>query len=256
MKNKILALLNLLSVAAVIYINYYSVIFGINGNTVGSLSRQYDNLFTPASFAFSIWGIIFLAMAVFAIYQVVDTFFLKKNQDAYLQIGYRFLVANVCNCTWVFVWLSEYTGLSVLVMLIMLVSLLSIILQVDRRMVFSSASRNLLIWVPIMIYAGWINVAMVANVSAYLSKLGWDGGFLSEIQWAIILILTATLLNLAVLFKKGYWQFAIVGIWALFAIYSRHAASLSQIATVAALGAGAIFLSIVFLQVKRLSRSA
>ena len=253
MKNKIYALINLLSVVAVIYINYYSVLFGINGNTVGSLSNRYDNLFTPASFAFSIWGIIFLSMIVFAIYQVIDTFFMKKNLDTYSQIGIRFFIANVCNCSWVFVWLNEWTGVSVLVMMVMLFCLLSMVLQANRTSVFSSAARSAFIWFPIMIYAGWINVAMVANISAYLSKLGWEGGFLSESQWAIALILIATLLNLAVLFKKGFWQFAIVGIWALFAIYSRHQVNFTQIATVAAIGAGAIAAGIVFLQVRSLT---
>lgn len=253
MKNKIYAVLNLLSVVAVIYVNYYSVLFGINGNTVGSLSGRYDNLFTPASFAFSIWGIIFLSMVVFAVYQFIDTFFLKRNQDMFEQIGYKFLVTNIGNCTWVFVWLYEWTGLSVLVMMVMLFCLLSTVLQADRTKVFSSFVRSAFIWFPIMIYAGWINVAMVANISAYLSKLGWEGGFLTESQWAIALILIATLLNLAVLVRKGFWQFAIVGIWALFAIYSRHQANFSSIAVVAATGAVAIAAGIVILQVRSLA---
>lgn len=256
MKNKSLAIYNLLSVVAVIYINYYSVIFGINGNTVGKLSNRYDNLFTPASFAFSIWGIIFLSLAIFSIYHIIDAFFLKKNEETFLKIGYRFLVANLCNCLWVVVWLYEWTGISVIVMTVILVSLLSAILHVDKKSVFGSFTRSALIWFPILIYSGWINVAIVANVSAFLSKLGWEGGFLSEAQWAIALVSVATVLNLVVLFKKGYWQFALVGIWALFAIYSRHQGSFSSIATVAAAGAVCIGVSIVFLQIRKLTASS
>jgi hypothetical protein len=50
-----------------------------NGTTIGEISSRYVNLFTPASYAFAIWGIIFLALLAYGIFQVRRAFFSKKE---------------------------------------------------------------------------------------------------------------------------------------------------------------------------------
>ena len=62
MKKK-LALLNLLSVILVIAVNYISQAIRINETTIGEVSNKYFNLFTPAGYAFAIWGLIFLTVS-------------------------------------------------------------------------------------------------------------------------------------------------------------------------------------------------
>lgn len=59
---RIYAILNLIVVIAVIAWNYLSNTEKINGKTIGEVSDDLDNLFTPAGYAFSIWGIIFLGL--------------------------------------------------------------------------------------------------------------------------------------------------------------------------------------------------
>lgn len=66
MKKK-LALLNLFSVIVVIAVNYASQAFRWNDITIGEMSARYDNLFTPAPYAFAIWGLIFWSYCVRAI---------------------------------------------------------------------------------------------------------------------------------------------------------------------------------------------
>ena len=55
MKKK-LAILNLLSVILVLAVNGLSQAQCWNDTTIGEMSARYDNLFTPAGYAFSIWG--------------------------------------------------------------------------------------------------------------------------------------------------------------------------------------------------------
>ena len=98
---------------------------------------------------------------------------------------------------------------------------------------------------PIGIYSGWIAVATIANVSAYLAKLQWDGSFLSEANWAITMVVIATALYLIIIFKRNILEFAAVGIWALFAIYIRHQNEYQNIAYTAI--AGCIILLIAIL---------
>ena len=97
-------------------------------------------------------------------------------------------------------------------------------------------------WWPICLYSGWITVATIANIAAYLSKIGWDGGFLSEEIWTIIMILAATLINAIIIFKRNMREFALVGVWALFAIFVRHNGELNSVAYTALAGAIVLFL--------------
>ncbi len=80
MKTKLLSLLNLIVTFLLIYWNYLSNTRFIGGKTIGDLSAKYDSLFTPAGYAFSIWGIIFLALIAFGIFAVYLAF---KKPDKY-----------------------------------------------------------------------------------------------------------------------------------------------------------------------------
>lgn len=229
MKKK-LSVLNLASVILVIAVNYISQTVSFNNTTIGEISAKYVNLFTPASYAFAIWGIIFLALLAYGIFQVYRTFFSQKESKFIEQTGYWFITANILNCCWVFAFVYDYTGLSVLIMFGILFSLLKIILNTNMERWDAPITTLAFVWWPICLYSGWISVATIANISAYLSKLNWNGGILSEVTWTVIMIAIAVLLNLAMIWKRNMREFAAVGIWALFAIYIRHQDAYDSIA--------------------------
>ncbi|MGB6152988.1 MAG: tryptophan-rich sensory protein [Pricia sp.] len=233
---KRLASLNLFSVVLVIAVNYVSQAIRINETTIGEVSNKYFNLFTPAGYAFAIWGLIFLALLAYGIFQVRRAFFSEKQSDFIEQTGYWFFIANLLNCSWVFAFAYEYTGLSVLIMLGILVSLIKIILNTNMERWDAPIAIIAFVWWPICLYSGWISVATIANISAYLSKLGWEGGFLSESTWTVVMILVATVLNLLIIKTRNMREFAAVGVWALFAIYIRHKDDMETIANTALAG--------------------
>jgi len=233
---KKLALLNLLSVILVIAVNYISQAIRINETTIGEVSNKYFNLFTPAGYAFAIWGLIFLGLLAYGIFQVRRAYFSQKKSEFIEQTGYWFILANLLNCTWVFAFAYEYTGLSVLIMLGILFSLIKIILNTNMEKWDAPIEIIAFVWWPICIYSGWIAVATIANIAAYLAKLNWDGGFLSEATWTIVMIGIATILNLIMIYKRNMREFAAVGVWALIAIYVRHKDNMENIAHTALAG--------------------
>jgi len=230
---KSLSVLNLTSVIIVIAINYITQALRVNETTIGEVSNKYFNLFTPASYAFAIWGLIFIGLIAYGIYQVKMAFFSNEPSLFIEKTGYWFVLTNLLNCIWVFVFAYEYTGLSVIIMLGILFCLLQIILQTNMNKTSASRSTILFGWLPIGIYAGWIAVATIANVSAYLSKINWDGALFSEQQWTVIMIGVATLVNILMVWKHNMREFALVGIWALFAIYVRHSGNIDALANMA-----------------------
>jgi len=243
---KKLSILNFISVLLVIVVNYYSQMYTINGNTMASLSAEYDNLFTPAGYAFAIWGLIFLAMFVYAIFQIKRAFFSNKESDFIEQTGPYFLIANLANAAWVIVWLYEYTFISIILMFIILGSLLMIIKRTNMERWDAPFKIIAFVWWPICLYSGWITVAAIANVAAYLSKIGWDGWFLDEVQWTLVMITIAVIINILMIYKRNMREFAAVGIWALIAIYVRQQGNNDLIAYYALIGSAVIFLNIAY----------
>ncbi len=218
---KLYAVLNLLVILAVIFWNYWSNTGGINGKTVGELSSEYFNLFTPAGYAFSIWGVIFIGLIVLGVNQVQLAFSNAGHSESILQIGPWLIIANLGNAAWLWFWLNEQTGISVIVMLVILFSLIQIILRLNMERWDAPLKVIATVWWPICAYSGWIAVATIANISAYLGKIEWEVFFSAE-QWTVIMISIAGLLNLFMIYTRNMREFALVGVWAITAIAVRH----------------------------------
>ncbi|MBW2960310.1 tryptophan-rich sensory protein [Mesonia aestuariivivens] len=233
MKLKLLAILNFISVVITLFVSYYTQAIKLNGNTMGSLSSEYFNLFTPAGYAFVIWGIIYLGLLTFSSYQIYQAFNSKNDLKFLQQTKYWFIIANLANAAWVIVWLYEYTGLSIFLMFLILFSLIKIILNTNMERWDAPLKIIAFSWWPICLYSGWIAVATIANISAYLAKIGWSGGIFSETQWTVIMIIVATVLNIVMIYTRNMREFAAVGIWALVAIYMRHNGQETLIANIA-----------------------
>ncbi len=239
---KFLALSNLLVILAVIAWNYLANSANIKGNTVGSLSDEYFNLFTPAGYAFIIWGPIFLGLLALGIYGVVQAFRKNGYSSFLLKMGPWLIIANLGNAAWLWFWLNEQTGISVIIMLIILISLIVLILRLNMERWDAPLVIIANIWWPLCLYSGWIAVATVANISAYLAKIEWSWLF-GEVTWTLIMIILAAGINLFMILTRNMREFAAVGIWALLAIAVRHWDSIPAIQYTAL--ASAIVISIV-----------
>lgn len=218
---KTYALINTVVVLAVIGWNYWSNTGAITGHTVGGLSYKYANLFTPAGYAFAIWGLIFLGLLVLVGDQLRLAFVGGAHSETILQMGPWLSIANVGNAAWLWFWLHEQTGVSVLVMLVILFSLVQVILRLNMERWDAPLSVIACVWWPICLYSGWIAVATIANIAAWLAGLQWSAG-LNELQWTVVMISVAGILNLVMIWTRNMREFASVGVWALVAIAVRH----------------------------------
>ncbi len=238
---KTLQVFNGIAFVSMIFINYLSNTGLINGNTNAAVSQAYENLFTPAGYAFSIWGIIYLLLLGFVIYQGLGLFSKAKDNDLATQVGWWFVISCIANSLWLFAWLHEELGLSVLIMLVLLFSLAKIVLRTNMERWNAPFKTILFLWWPFCIYIGWISVAMIANMAAYLTKINWDGFGLSDVVWTITMIIIAGLLNLFVTWTRNMREFALVGAWALIAIAVANE-NVSQSVTTTALIVAAVLL--------------
>ncbi len=109
-------------------------------------------------------------------------------------------------------------GLSLLIMLVIFISLSKIIVSIKAGLVKFTTKDYLFVALPFAVYLGWISVAFVANMAAFLTKINWSGWGITEITWTIIMIVVAGLINLFMIWKRNLPEFGLVGMWALLAI--------------------------------------
>ncbi len=215
---KTLQISNGIAFVSMIFINYLSNTGLINGNTNASVSREVQNLFTPAGYAFSIWGLIYLLILGFVIYQGLGLFKKSLDNDTASKVGIWFVVSCLANSLWLFAWLHEQLLISVLIMMLLLTSLLKIHLKTHLLKDKVSINHTLCIRLPFSVYMGWISVALIANIAGFLTQIDWNGFGLSAVFWTLAMIFIAGVLKLFVTWKRNIPEFAFVGAWALAAI--------------------------------------
>lgn len=235
MKAKLLTVINLGLTLLLIYWNYLSNTGFIEGKTIGSLSKKYDSLFTPASYAFSIWGLIFLGLIIFSVFATYLAF-RRPDKYHYVKRAVPFMIlTNLLNGAWVYLWLTENILASVVCMVLIFLSLLKIIINIRMELWDAPLKIIALVWWPVDFYFGWIQVALIANIAAYLSSIHFSAG-LQEQTWTVVLIGAVMIINLLLIWKRNLREVAIVAIWALKAIAVRHWDSEELIVWAAILG--------------------
>ena len=79
MKNMFIKILTIVTFIAMVVVNFLANRLPINNRSTGAISNAYPNLFAPAGLTFSIWGLIYLLLAGYLLYQFIS-FGMKKDQ--------------------------------------------------------------------------------------------------------------------------------------------------------------------------------
>ncbi len=203
------------ALAATIVMNALANALPLFGRDTGEISDQFPVLFTPAGYVFGIWGLIYLALVGYAVYQALPS---QRDNPALQRIAPLFVLSCALNIAWLLSWHALLIPLSLLVMLGLLIALIAIYerLGIGRRKV--ARWEWLAAHVPFSLYLGWITVATVANTAITLYDLGFTGFGVDDALWAVIAITAATLIGLTVLARRGDAVFAAVLVWAFVGI--------------------------------------
>lgn len=206
---------NIVAVLAVISFNGLANSLPLNGQTTGQVANQFDIYFMPAGYAFSIWGLIYLGLVAFAVYQVRPS---QRDNPRLRRIDILFWLSSLANITWLVCWHYELFAYSVLAMLTLLLSLIAIYqtLEIGRTRV--ALAEKWLVHVPFSIYLAWVSVATIANIAVLLEYLGWNGGGLSPVLWTVILLVVALAIGAAVSLPRSDAAYLLVLAWAFTAI--------------------------------------
>ena len=215
-------LLALAAYLVMILVNALANILPINGITTGAVSDSYPNLFAPAGLTFAIWGVIYLALAGYVLYQFglmqKDKTDIQRASDQKVRL--LFIVSSLANSIWIFAWHFRLIPLTLVLMLVLLVSLAAV--NLTTRHQTNEAGGKIFVRLPFAIYFGWITVATIANVTTLLVDLQWGGAGLSEQAWTILILLAGLLIGwITTVFLKSI-AYGLVLIWAYTGILLKH----------------------------------
>lgn len=205
-----------------IVVNSIAGAAGINGIRTGAISDQYPNFFVPAGYVFSIWGVIYLGLIAYAIWQALPV---QQDNPRLQAIAPLFVLSCLANIAWLFSFHFYQFGLAMVMMLALLGLLIACYLRLGTGVSPASTVETAFARVPFSIYLGWITVATVANATQWLVSLGIREFLgIPEATWAAILIVIASVIGLLMFLRHRDAAYLLVLAWAFAGIGVKQAA--------------------------------
>lgn len=224
--DKLKPFLVILATVGVIAMNVVASMGYIGGITPNVISDNNPTLVTPAGYAFSIWGWIYLGLIIFSIYQALPSQFEK-----FARVRTLYLISCLLNCLWIYFWHHEQITISLLVILTLLVTLALINFALPRE-------NNLFARFVFGAYFGWITVASIVNAVIALAYQGIEIGYWT----AVGLIVAATVVGVYFRHKLPNIAYPLAVAWAITGIAVKQSGK-TAIVVVAGLGVIALLIS-------------
>ena len=219
-----------------------------NGQNTGEISDRFQVYFVPAGYVFAIWGLIYIGLIAYAIFQALPA---QRDNPRLQSIFWPVIVGSIANIVWIILWHYDRLALTVPVMLVLLASLIMVYMRLGIQKTPVSRAERWAVHVPFSIYLGWITVATIANITDLLWFSGWNGFGLSAQTWFIIMLAATIIIAAAMALTRHDVAYLLVLVWAVVGIAVKLAGvpTVSTAAWVAA--AGLAVLVVVAIVVKR-----
>lgn len=215
--------LTVVAVLMAIAVNALSNFFPPLGQNIGEVSNTTLGgvLITPDGYAFAIWGVIYIGLISYSIYQALPA---QRTDSVCQQISLALIGACVLQMAWVLAFLLYQFWLSVALMFGIVACLWTAYLR--SRTVRPTRTRRWLLQAPISVYFGWITVAAVVNVASALFASSMLG---AAVLWTLLLMLVSAGIAVTVALQHGDAAYPGVTVWALSAIAIRHSGSIPAV---------------------------
>ncbi len=220
MKDTLRQIVVIITILVTLVINGLANALPINGLTTGQISDSFHVYFVPAGYVFSIWGLIYLGLIAFAIFQALPS---QRENPRLRATGWWIALGGLANSAWIFLWQYEHFPLTLVAMLILLATLIITYLMLGIGRTKVSTVETWTVRVPFSIYLGWITVATVANVTDVLNYLKWDGFGLAPEIWMGIMLAAVLVISVLMNFTRRDVAYTLVILWALAGIALKFA---------------------------------
>jgi hypothetical protein len=193
----------------------------LNNLNTGDISDMFQVFFVPAGYVFSIWGLIYLGLLAYTVYQALPA---QRDNATLERVGLLYVVSCIANIVWLFLWHYLVFEATIFMMVALLVTLILIYLALGTgRRAPASSGMRWLVRLPFSIYLGWITVATIANFTTLFSDLGWGNGYdTASAVWAAVMLVVATAVAVLMSLRHGDIAYIAVIVWAFVGIAVKH----------------------------------
>lgn len=222
----------------------------LNGRNTGEISDSFNVLFVPAGYVFSIWGVIYLGLLAYTLYQALPA---QRANARLRRTGWLVALSSLANGAWIYFWHFGFYPATLLVMLVLLAALVAIYLRLDIGRTRFGAVEKWTVSVPFSVYLGWITVATIANATALLSYLGWSGWGVSPLAWTLILLVAGVVIAGLMAYTRSDIAYLLVLVWAFTGISVRWL-EMPVLNSAGFIAAGAVLLLLIVSRLPQLRR--
>jgi hypothetical protein len=241
MKDTVRQVAVVLTLLATLVVNILANALPLNGLNTGEISDRFQVYFVPAGYVFAIWGVIYIGLIAYAIYQALPS---QRENPRLRATGWWVVLGGLANSVWLFLWHYEQFPLTLIAMLVLLATLLITYLRLGTGRTTVSQAESWAVRVPMSIYLGWITVATVANVTELLDYLKWNGFGIAPETWMLIVLAAVLVIAVLMNLTRRDVAYALVILWALAGISIKHAA-VAAVATPTWITFGLVLLTLV-----------
>jgi translocator protein len=196
--------------AGTIAFNWLAALGRVSGVTPKEISEKYPTIVTPADYAFSIWGLIYVGLVAFSICQA-----LPANLARYRDLRSFYIASCALNCAWILFWHSD----QIAVCFALILALWAVLLFLNYKLRGTdSTAEYWLVKAPFGLYFGWVTAAAIVNFAVLLAYLKVSLTENSAVGIGTTLILLAAASGVIARLKLRDYLFPLAVGWALAAI--------------------------------------
>jgi len=222
----LLLIISLLTICFTTLVSIPGSPYLIGGMTQADISNMFPSAITPAGVTFAIWSVIYLSWIVAGAYvagltltPLTKRYFPKLAKFLeYKKIPSQplisFSLAIALTGVWLIPWGYIWIGTALVIMLV--------ILGLLKYTFHHTRDSHLLLKYSVELTLGWINIATVANITIWLLSLGFTGGGISPVYWAIGVLALALALTLYYQLRYRAYIISLVFLWTMIGEWIAH----------------------------------
>lgn len=177
---------------------------GFNGFSPGQFPiPQIDPPVQPAGYAFSIWGLIYLALIAGAVFGVIK----RANHPDWDAARWPLIASLVVGAAWIPVANRSVLVATILIWIMLVTAVVALI----------AAGKGDRPWLrsPIALYAGWLTAASSVALGLVLAGYGWVGGTTAAVLCISLALVIAVTVQVV---RSDTPEYSVAIIWALIGV--------------------------------------
>jgi hypothetical protein len=204
-----------------------------------AFAREGNSTLRAAGYAFSIWGLIYLGLLVYGLWQLVRQ---TPETPILRAVAWPSAIAMTGCAAWLLAAALDLKALTVLIITGSVVAVIAGLLRArPHRREVGPGTRFFIFW-PLGLLAGWLTIASFINLITVLTAWGVIGPELAR-PAAFAGILGVLMVGAAVIWRLRHLAYGLPIVWGLIAVWAAEHTDKPQVG-LAALGAAALMLVI------------